>query len=419
MKKRTYLYAAAIGSLMASTSAHAAGFFIQEQSVSAGGSAYAGAASNTKDASTLFFNPAGMTKLSGAQANVGVQILVPTGELENTGSTFGGPAISGGDGGNPYNPTPVPSGYAAMPVSAVDGLWLGIGVTAPFGLANKYDTDYFARFDSRKTKLLTTDIQPSLAYKVNDRLSVGGGLNFQRAEAILTNAVFLGGGTVGTSRLEGDDWGYGYTLGAQVNLTPVTTLGLNYRSAVSYDLEGKIVIDGAPTPASVTTINGASASLVTPDIASIGLSHQLNDRWTILGQANWYGWSNFDNITARNSAGVTQTSVVQNYQNVWAFAGGAEYVYSPTWTFRGGIQYDNTPTTDEFRTTRTPDGDRTWFSGGATYNLNERLSLDMNLTYIHIADEEINVTRNAGAAVVRADTSGNVGIVGLGINYKF
>lgn len=407
-------------SLAAVHSADAAGFYIQEQSVSAGGAAYAGAASNTKDASTVFFNPAGMTKLSGAQANIGVQLLVPNGELDNKGSTFpGATPISGGDGGNPYNPTPVPSGFAAVPISAVDGLWLGLGVTAPFGLANKYDTDYFGRFDSRKTDLLTTDIQPSIAYKVNDWISLGGGVNFQRADATLTNAVFLGGGTVGTSKLEGDDWGYGYTLGAQINLAPTTTLGLNYRSSVHYNLEGKITIDGAPTPASVTTISPASASLDTPDIASIGLSHQFNDKWTVMGQANWMGWNNFDNITARNAAGTTQTSIEQNYQTVWSYALGAEYAYSPEWTFRGGVQYDNTPTTDEYRTTRTPDGDRTWFATGATYSFAPNMSLDLNLTYINIADETINVSRNSGAARVIADTSGDVWIGGVGFNYKF
>lgn len=410
----------ALISVATAHSANAAGFYIQEQSVSAGGAAYAGAATNTKDASTIFFNPAGVTKLSGAQAHAGVQVLVPNGELKNKGSTFPGGQPAGGDGGNPYNPTPVPAGFAAMPVSAVDGLWIGIGVTAPFGLANKYDSDYFGRFDSRKTDLLTMDIQPTIAYKVNDWLSLGGGLNIQRADATLTNAIFFGAGTVGTSKLEGDDWGFGYTAGAQIELTPATTLGLNYRSSISYDLKGKITIDGAPAGTSVTTIDNASASLVTPDKASIGLSHDLNDKWTIMGQANWMGWNNFDNITARNSAGVTQSAVEQNYQAVWSYALGAEYNYSPDWTFRGGIQYDNTPTTDEFRTTRTPDGDRTWFATGATYKFSEQISLDMNLTYIHIADEEIDVTRNAAApSRIIADTSGDVWIGGLGVNYKF
>ncbi len=420
--KNTKIVLAAFGALMVSTSAHAAGFYIQEQSVSAGGSAYAGAASNTKDASTIFFNPAGLSKLSGAQANLGVQLLVPTGELNDSGSSTLGTlgAVGTEDGGNPYNPTPVPSGYAAMPVSAVDGLWIGIGVTAPFGLANKYDADYFGRFDSIKTELITTDIQPTVAYKINDRISIGGGLNIQRADAQLTAAANLnpGGGTTGTSDLSGKDWGFGYTAGAQIELTPVTTLGLNYRSSVHYDLDGRVKIENTPTPGSLTYIP-AKASLKTPDIASVGLSHELDSKWTVMGQVNWMGWNSFGDITAISDAGAVVSSVEQQYQTVWSYALGAEYAYSPDWTFRGGVQYDNTPTVDEFRTTRTPDGDRTWIAGGATYNLNEKMSLDFHATYIHIASETIDVVRNGGAATVSADTEGNVGIVGIGLNYKF
>lgn len=426
--KNTKIALATLGALMISTSAQAAGFFIQEQSVSAGGAAYSGAASNIKDASTLFFNPAGLTKLDGAQANLGVQLLLPSSDLDNKNSNFpgvGGVPISGGDGGNPYQPTPVPSAYIATPVTAVDGLWIGLGVTAPFGLANEYEDDYFGRFDSIKTELLTMDIQPTVAYKVNDKISLAAGMNFQRAEAELTNKV-RDNTSEGVSKLKGDDWGYGYTLGAQIEITPVTTLGLNYRSSIHYDLEGYTNVAGLTgAGAGANGSRLASASLVTPDIASVGLSHKLDSKWTVMGQANWYGWNNFNDITPIPDVGAPITGVQQNYQTVWAFALGAEYAYSPEWTFRGGIQYDNTPTTDEFRTTRTPDGDRTWFSTGATYKINDRFSVDGLLTYIHIADQEVNVTRGAGGPLnalrqdIHADTSGGVGIIGLGLNYKF
>ncbi len=420
MQNKSYLFAALAGALLISTSAHAAGFYIQEQSASAGGAAYSGAATHTKDASTIFFNPAGMTALDGPIGTLGVQLLAPNGSLDNTGSTFLGSATYAGynnDGGNPFNLSPVPSGFAAIPISAIDGLWAGLGVTSPFGLANKYDPDFFGRFDSVKSELRTVDVQPTLAYKVNDWLSLGAGINAQYVNAELTSAAYQGNN--GTSTLKGDDWGVGYTLGAQLHVLPTTTLGLNYRSAVHYDLQGHVLVENTTAPGSLTFV-AADASLVTPDIASIGLSHELNSQWTLMGQANWMGWNNFEAITARNAAtGATISTVPQNYQAVWSYAIGAEYAYSPTWTFRGGLQYDNTPTTDEYRTTRTPDGDRTWFSGGATYKMNDRLSLDMNLTYINVAEETINLSRNGGLAAVRADTDGDVIIGGMALNYKF
>lgn len=396
--------------------ANAAGFYIQEQSVSGLGSAFSGSVTNIDDPSTIYFNPAGMTKLSGTQAQLGVHVLVPKSELTDTGSTAPGALALGGDGGNPYSPTPVPNGYLSHEVG--HGFWAGIGVSAPFGLGNEYDEDYFARFDSIETKLKILDIQPTIAYKVNDQLSLAAGLNIQHSDAELTSAIFAGV-TEGISTLEGDDWGFGYTFGAQYQPMESTTIGFNYKSTVHHNLDGEVIIEGTTN---IDSVRDATAKLATPDMATFGVSHDVNDQWTIMGQATWFGWNNFQDITGINKADGSQISqVLQNYQTTWAFALGAEYMYSDEWTFRGGVQLDETPTTDLYRTTRTPDGDRTWLSLGATYDMNENLSLDMAATYIFVSDEEINLTRNIPAlpSTINADTEGSVGIFALGATYKF
>ena len=427
---------------LAAGHAQAAGFYIQEQSVSGLGSAFSGSTTNINDPSTVYFNPAGMTKLQGTQAQAGVHLLVPSSELKDTGSTglFGAP-ITGGDGGNPYDPTPVPNGYLTYQVN--DQLWAGLGVSAPFGLANEYDSDWFGRFDSIKTELTVIDIQPSVAFKINDQLSIAGGVNIQHADAELTSAAAAGPGPVpittgteGVSALEGDDWSYGYTLGLQYQPFTHTTFGASYRSAVSHELEGRISATG--TTLADFSVEG-TAKLELPDIATFGVAHDFNDKLTLQGQATWFGWNNFQDITAVTSEsfsilptpitqsfapGDTVSSVVQNYQTTWAFAIGAEYDYSDDWTFRGGMQFDETPTTDQYRTSRTPDGDRTWLSGGATYSINDRLNLDLAATYIWIEDEEIDVSRNNSFSgllqtEVEADTEGNVGILAVGLTYKF
>ncbi len=182
--------------------ADAAGFYIKEQSVTGLGRAFAGESAVAEDASTIFFNPAGMTRLQGPEATAGVHLLVPRADLENRGSSSsvrtpaGAPTrpISGSDGGNPYDPTPVPNAYFAYPLMDRD-LWVGLGVSAPFGLANKYDADWFGRYDSIETDLLTIDIAPSVAYKVLDWVSIGGGIDIQYADAKLTNAFFAGPAT--------------------------------------------------------------------------------------------------------------------------------------------------------------------------------------------------------------------------------
>lgn len=406
--------------ILTPAAANAAGFYIQEQSVRGLGSAFSGSVTSIDDASTIYFNPAGMTKLDRAQVNAGVHLLVPSAELDDTGSTFLGAPVGGGDGGNPYNPTPVPNGFAAMPLLDDNSLWGGIGVTAPFGLASDYGDDWFGRFDSIKTELKVINIQPSLAYKATNWLSIGAGVDIQYADAELTSAV---SDTLaeGESKLKGDDWSVGYNVGLIIKPVETTEIGMHYRSAISHELDGRISVEGltglVPTAPNFTT--GGTADLDLPDMATFGVAHQVTPDLRLMAQATWFGWNNFQDITAISDAGAELTSVTQNYQTTWAFAVGAEYDINDQWTVRGGYQFDETPTTDEFRTSRTPDGDRNWFSLGATYNWNPNMSIDMAATYINVDDGVINVSRNNGLAAVNADTDGDVGIFALGLNYKF
>jgi long-chain fatty acid transport protein len=401
-----------------STSANAAGFYIQEQSVRGLGSAFSGSTTTLDDASTIWFNPAGMTRLNGIQAQAGVNVIMPHSKIKDNGTTSGpsGGRPVGVGSGNPYSPTPVPNGFLSYQIS--DQFWAGVGITAPFGLGSDYDTGWFGRFDSTKTKLKTIDIQPTIAYKINDWLSIGGGINIAHAEADLRNAVILGAGVEGNSKLSGKDWGYGYSLGAEFKPTDMTTLGVSYKSEVHQNLDGNILVTNGSAIVAAATSNG-SAKLTTPDQLSFGVAQKLNDRLTVQGQATWFGWNNFDAITAFRDSGAIATSVVQDYQNTWAFALGAEYQATDDWRFRAGVQYDNTPTTDAFRTTRTPDGDRTWLSAGATYAITPNLDLDLAATYIHVASENINVLRGTGAGRTIANTEGSVGIVATGLSFKF
>lgn len=416
------LSAAAIVAVTAQ--ANAAGFYIQEQSVRGLGSAFSGSVSNLTDPSTIYFNPAGMTKLEGMQAQAGVNLLIPDSKVSDRGSTAPATTVVGGPSGNPYDPTPVPNGFLSYQVT--NNLWTGIGVTAPFGLASDYGDNWFGRFDSTKTELKVIDIQPTIAYKINDVISIGAGINLQYADADLRNRVQLGAGPAneGFSKLTGDDWSVGYSIGVQLKPTDMTTIGLNYKSAVHHNLEGRIAVTtltGAPVAA---VSSDGSAKLVTPDHATLGIAQKINDRLTLQGQATWYGWNNFDHISAFRGNGALASRVDQNYQTTWAFAIGAEYVMSDKWTLRGGVQFDETPTTDEYRTSRTPDGDRTWVSLGATYSITPKIDLDFAGTYIDVEEGRIDITRGGSPlglapGQMRAKTDGNVGIVALGVTYKF
>lgn len=399
--------------LGAAGQANAAGFFIQEQSVSGLGSSFAGQAAQPRDASILFFNPAGATYLEGGNVNVGVHVLVPDSELTDTGTTLPPGQTSEGDGGNPYDPTPVPNAYITKQLT--DQFWIGFGISAPFGLSNEYDEGWFGRYDSTETSLTTTDFTPSAAYKINDWLSIGGSMIVQTIDADLKAKAFQT--AEGERSLTGTDVSMGYNVGVLAEPWHGTRVGLDYRSEIHHELEGRLTVQGS---GGADTNLAANAEITLPDIATLSVAHDLNPQWTLLGSATWFGWNDYEQIQAKFPTGFSiGDPVVQNYQSTWAFSVGAEYMMNDAWTFRAGYQFDETPTTDEYRTSRTPDGDRHWFSAGTTYTMNDKWSLDLAATYIDIAEEEISLSRNSGFSQVRADTDGHVAIVGVGVNYKF
>ena len=311
----------------------AAGFYIQEQSVRGLGYAFSGSTTSIDDASTIYFNPAGMTKLDGAQVNVGVHAILPDADLSDTGTTAPGALPVGPESDSPYSLTPVPNLFGALPIT--DQLWIGLGVTAPFGLGNEYDDGWFGRFDSTTTELKTINVAPTIALKATDWLSLGAGLDVQYADANLQANAFAG--AEGLSRLVGDDVSIGYNAGIQIKPCETTEIGIHYRSAISHELEGIISAEG--TGAGDFRVGG-SADLNLPDIATFGVAHDLTEDTRIMAQATWFGWNNFQDITAIDNAGTQRSQVVQNYQTTWAFSVGAEHDINEDWTVRAGYQYD-------------------------------------------------------------------------------
>lgn len=443
IKKKLYTTGMAVSLLSLAafgSQAQAAGFYIQEQSVSGLGSAYAGAVADVHDSSIVYYNPAGMTFVSGPQMQVGAHALMPNADYKDTGSvaqsTLTGNtdrSYIGVDGGNPYELSEVPNMFLATPLFR-DDIWAGLGVTAPFGLANEYDNDFVGRYDSTSSALQVIDIQPSLAMKVTPKLSLGFGLNVQYAHAILKSALPDSSDPTpsldsdGQARLKGNDWTIGYTAGLYVEPTEETRFGFTYKTGVSHELDGsqtRIL----PQVLNYTRVDSpGTAGLDLPDIGSFGMSHDVSEKLTLLGQVNWFKWSNFDSIPVYGDNGALLSRTVQNYNDTWAFSVGAKYKLTTDWTVRGGFQFDPTPTEDGFRSTRTPDGDRMWFSTGATWDISDHLSLDLAATYIDIDQEQINLTRTfdysaVGAGVstvsINGESEGDVGILALGLNYRF
>src|SRR3954462_14854510 len=213
------------------SSASAAGFALIEQSASGMGNAFAGAAATAEDASTIFFNPAGMSLLSGPQFAVAGHAIDLSLKFSNSGSsrTAGNGTIplgptSGGNGGEAGGVAFVPNIYLTAPIN--EKLTIGLGINAPFGLKTEYDSTWVGRYQGIETRVETYNINPAVSYKISDTLAIGAGVDYQRLKVKFTNAVATGlpGPTSpdALANLDADDDTWGWNIGLIAQLSPAT-----------------------------------------------------------------------------------------------------------------------------------------------------------------------------------------------------
>lgn len=416
------------------TTASASGFQLMEQNASGLGNAYAGAAAAAEDASTVYYNPAGMTLLEGRQVVVVGHVIKPTMNFNNTGSTAaaGGFAL-GSNGGDAGDAVFVPNAYLTWPL---DARWTaGLAVNVPFGLTTDYDPNWVGRFHGLRSDLRTINVNPSIAFKVNDGLSLGFGLNWQRAEAELTKAVNysfvataagIGGvaaGTEGTNRISGDDSAWGYNLGVMLNLTPQTRVGLAYRSAIGYTLSGNVTYAGRPAPLQAALGSAAlaaqigdgavTANLKVPATFSAALKHTVNARWDVLADLTWTEWSSFQSLAVVRSNGVLLDDTPEKWRNTWRAGLGLNFHPNERWTLRAGVAYDQSPVPDAYRTPRIPDEDRTWLAFGAQYRISRAGAIDVGYAHVFMKDAQLSL--NGPPALTAQQAAGRGALVG---NYK-
>src|SRR6266849_1778195 len=287
--RKTALSLAVAGAFAGGVSqAHASAFALIEQNASGLGNSYAGAAAVAEDASTIFYNPAGMSLLpSGMQVSVGFALINLSEKFGDGGSTpAAGPRPLGSTGGDAGSLSPVPNFYFATDLAPN---WkAGIGVSVPFGLKTEYSPDWIGRFQAIKSDISTLNLNPSASYKLNETVSLGFGLNYQTIDAEFTNAVNLVASEASADIKAKDNSGWGYNLGAMFQLASDTRLGVSYRSSIKYHLTGTATF----SPPNIPFASGnVSIDIKMPDSASVGLQHRLNPGWTLLADVTRTGWS--------------------------------------------------------------------------------------------------------------------------------
>lgn len=392
--------------LLFSASVSAAAFQLMEQNASGLGVSYAGSAASAENASTIFFNPAGMALLPGRQLSLGISAVGPNYRFRNQGS-YAGPGLNGSDGGNAGSWAALPNAYLSWQVTPQ---WhLGLGISSPFGLATKYeDPDWIGRFHALKTEIRTVNINPALAYRLNDKVALGLGVNYQRVDAEMSNQSALG-----LSRLKGDNGSWGWNAGALFTLSPAMRIGLAYRSAIAHTIQGTQTLGSAVSLP-------ASARLKLPDSLTLSVWQQVSDRWEAMGDLSYTRWNTLDRLNVVTPLGVAVEPFA--YKNSWRIAWGAAYQYTPDWKLKFGIAYDRTPITTLTRSARVPDNNRLWLSLGAQWKPGRDSVIDLGYAYLYVKDPAIHHVKSltpVGTAALIGQYDASAHILGVQFTQGF
>ena len=468
-KYLTLIIAAAVATV--STTAGASGYRFGSQSVSSQGSAEANGA-EAADASTIFANPAGLSRLEGRQLMTGVTGLVPHSTYSDSGSTRFTRSSTGGQKlQDDYAPTAVaaPSLYYSQKIN--DQWTAGFGMFVPYGANLSYDWDWAGRYALTDLKLTAIALNPSVAFKINERHSIGFGVTaeFMKASlgqnvdvpgsvaasqaagtgaALIRQIVALGGNPAalasisdGRAEVEGKDWGYGFNIGYLYQPAPGTRFGIAYRSHIDHKLGGGAdwdfstvtsdrVVNGVIEAASHHEDSAARVKLRTPETLSVNGYHEFDDRWAGMFDVTWTKNSRMQNINIEFLGTDNGDLVIrQQWKNTVRVALGANYKLNDRVLLRAGIAHDEAPVrNDTLRHAALPDSDRNQLSFGANWKLSDKSSIDVAYSYLHFQDAGGNYTNNCNPVATGCTGNGettrgtwktHMNLLGVAYNYKF
>lgn len=413
------LLALGMGALVGvSSSAYASAFQLFEQDAASPGFYHAGYAVAAEDASTSFYNPAGLTRFKRQQL-----VFMTDGVLTNF-KYAGDVTVNTYNSGNPNSVTTQGGSFAAVPAfyytaPLSDTLNLGFSVNVPFGLQADYGNDTVLRYASTKTSVQVIDISPALAYQLNDQWSIGAG-----PDAQLMKADFDQVGVVGTDDTFGDgtndvtDTAYGYHAGVLYTPSSTTRYGVSYHSQVVHHLTGTSEFSG---PLAILLVghtlqsNTARVNVTLPPYTAFSAMHALNNQYTVLGSVIYTQWKTIQYLTLQNVAGLENiepsTSIVvtipQHFRNTFNYSIGMEDAVSEVAKLRFGLGYDVSPVKNAYRNVQLPDNDRYIVALGAHYQSTPTLGLDVSWNHIFFNKAHISPPpQQTGDEIIT--TNGNV-----------
>ena len=368
--------------LLLSGETFAAGFAINDISMTGVGRAFAGAGVVGDDYSAIGFNPAGIT-LKGTGAQAGAVLIWEHGEVKGYATKNVGFADTVVQGKNGLSiPVTAPNLFAQYKLD--DSLYFGIGIYAPLGLATEYKDNWFGSDFAVDSELEAIDVAPTLGYKMNEHWSFGASIIGRYGKVKMTNTS----ATTGFSDFDIDGWNVYGRVGVMYEHDKDTRIGLSY-STVSTEVEHTLKGDHTFTgmPGGMAVLNGKWTG---------GTITRLPESWLLSGyhrhgdfgysaSVRYTRWEYFNNFTLTSSSLLDHHTSKYNWHNTWAVALGVDWYYNDTWTFRAGLGYDESPVRHSSdRTVRIPDNDRVLMSLGFTYKINDHVKMDVGYSHLYL-----------------------------------
>ena len=412
---------------LATGQVHAAAFQLNEHSASGLGRAYAGEAAIADNASVLARNPAAMTTFDKMAVSVSGTYIKPDVDVE--GAVYAGankmaPASESGIAPAAF----VPASYFIQPLN--DQWAWGIGLFSNYGLSTEYSETFPAGAGAGNTELVTFNINPNIAYRVNEHFSVGAGINAVYGAAELNRyAGLLGpltppnqGGPLATdtrlAHLKGDTWGFGWNVGTLYEVNENHRFALTYRSQVDMSFDG----DFQGATSRNRTVDG-NLKLDLPAQAEFAGYHRLSPQFAVHYSVNWTDWSAFQELKATSSqcAGGVCLQKDEKFKDSTRYSIGSTWYINPAWEARMGFAYDNTPIEADYRSLSIPDSDRVWYSAGATYHINTDMSVDFGMAYLDGKEVDVNEGLRSHSDSLRwkGTSHGNAFLASAQFNMKF
>lgn len=402
--------------------ANAAGFSVYGEGNGINASNFAaGAAAEVHDASTAWYNPAGLALLHEQQTVMAGSGVLASGKASGT-ATYNSFGLVGNNvvplsytegfndlqgGKNAF----IPAFHYSHPINADSAF--GISVVTPFGLATKWRENSAVRYNATNSELLTINVAPAVGAKIHENVAVGLGIDVQYA-AVTFNKV-LGDPALATAQNlpatfydssthnEGDSVGVGFHAGVLGAFNDNhTRVGVNYQSKMRHKFNGHSTLTGrlvnisvAPNPLDVYRTNDLQSNTIDfPAITTLSAFHDVNDDWAVMGSLVYTQWKSVAQIILTNVAGPNGTKLQSaselNYKNVWRAAAGANYKVSEDFTFRFGGGYDENPTNDIDRDMRLPDADRWTIALGGDYKVREDMTIGFGWTHFFFGKGRVN-----------------------------